>query len=587
MSFRSFLAIFAVLAAPVVIYAEDAPADAAQRLHALFDAEWNHQMEISPTWASQLGDRRWNDRWPDLSLAAQEREHAHDQQTVERLGQIPREALPPADQLNYDLFQRQYRLAVEGYRFGLRFIPIDQRSGIQTVDELADALRFETAQDYQDWNTRLQTFGSYMDQTIELLREGMRRGMVQPKVTMQRVPAQIEKQVVEKPEDSPFYKPFEKFPTGIAEADRQRLAAAGQAAIRDVILPAYRKFQKFFTTEYLPACLDKPGAWQWPDGDAAYAFLAREYTTTNLTPQEIHDLGLREVERISREMEKVKAQCGFAGSMPEFFQFLRTDPRFYCKRPSQVLEECTAITKRIDPQLEKLFRTLPKTPYHVQGIPDKIAPDTTAAYYRQPAADGSRGGTYFVNLYKPESRPRWEMMALTLHEAVPGHHLQIALAQEQGALPPFRRYGEYTAYVEGWALYAESLGDEMGLYDDPYSKFGQLTYEMWRAVRLVVDTGIHALHWDRNQSIAFFRDHAPKAEQDIVNEVDRYISWPGQALAYKIGQLKIRELRTRATQQLGPKFDVKEFHDVILLGGTMPLDLLEQRVDLWLKSHAS
>lgn len=560
-----------------------ASADEAQKLHALFDAEWEHTMETSPTWASQLGDRRWNDRWPDLSLSAFDREQAHNRGVVEKLATIQRDALPAADRINYDMFRLNYEQAVEEFRFGRHLIPLDQRSGIQTEDELGDALRFETGKDYEDWIARLRGFGAYMDQTIALMREGMRRGLVQPKVTMQRLPAQIEKQLVAAPEQSPFFKPFTQFASGIASTDRSRLAEAARSAISESVLPAFQRFQKFFTAEYFPACLDGVGAWQWPDGEAMYGFLARRFTTTRLTPREIHETGLREVARIRGEMEKVKGQAGFNGTLPEFFQMLRTDPRFYCADEKQLFTEYAATAKRIDPLLVKLFRTLPRLPYGVEAIPAKTAPDTTAAYYRPPAADGSRAGTYFVNTYKPESRPRWEMMALSLHESVPGHHLQIALAQEQGELPRFRQHADYTGYVEGWALYAESLGDELGLYDDPYSKFGQLTYEMWRAVRLVVDTGIHAFHWDRDQAIAYFRENAPKSEQDVVNEVDRYISWPGQALAYKIGELKIKELRARATKELGGEFDVKEFHDVILLGGAMPLSLLEQRMDEWLR----
>jgi len=559
-------------------------ADEGQKLHALFDAEWEHTMEHSPTWASQLGDRRWNDRWSDVSLAAIEREHARDQQVLTQLAKIDRAALSPADRLNYDMFRLNYEQSVEGFPFGRHLIALDQRSGIQTEDELASALRFETVKDYEDWIARLRGFGAHMDKTIALMREGVRRGIVQPKVTMQRVTAQIEKQIVAAPEQSPFFKPLQQFAASISAADRERLTAAGKAAVAESVLPAYARFKKFFADEYLPACLDGVGAWRLPEGDARYAFLARSFTTTKLTPKEIHEIGLAEVARIRGEMEKVKAQAGFTGTLAEFFTFLRTDPRFYCADEKQLLTEYLATAKRIDPLLVKLFRTLPRTPYGVEAIPAKIAPDTTAAYYRQPAADGSRAGTYFVNTYRPEGRPRWEMMALSLHESVPGHHLQIALAQEQGDLPHFRQHGEYTGYVEGWALYAESLGDELGLYDDPYSKFGQLTYEMWRAVRLVVDTGIHAFHWDRDKAIAFFRENAPKSEQDIVNEVDRYISWPGQALAYKLGELKIKELRARATKQLGDKFDVKEFHDIVLLGGALPLSLLEQRVDEWLRS---
>lgn len=573
-----------IAAVSLALLCSAAVADEAHDLHALFDAEWEHAMETSPTWASELGDRRWNDRWPDVSLAALERENAHDQQVLTQLAAIRREALPPEDQLNYDIFRLDHERQLESYRFGRHLIPLDQRNGIQTEDELGDALRFETVKDYEDWIARLRGFGGYMDQTIALMREGMRRGLVQPKVTMQRLPGQIEKQLVATPDQSPFYKPLQHFPPTLAEPERARLSAAAKEAISGSVLPAFARFQKFFSGEYLPACLDGIGAWRWPEGEATYAFLARNFTTTALTPKEIHEIGLREVERIRGEMEKVKAQAGFTGTLPEFFTFLRTDPRFYCADEKQLLLEYAATTKRIDPTLVKVFRTLPRVPYGVEPVPAKTAPDTSAAYYRPLAADGSRAGTFFVNTYLPGTRPRWEMMTLSLHEAVPGHHFQIALAQEQGALPHFRQHAHYTAYVEGWGLYAESLGDELGLYDDPYSKFGQLTFEMWRAVRLVVDTGIHAFHWDRDKAIAFFRDNTPRSEQDIVNEVDRYISWPGQALAYKVGQLKIKELRAHATQELGVAFDVKEFHDVILLGGAMPLSLLEQRVGAWIES---
>ncbi len=553
------------------------------RLHALFDAEWEHTMRSSPTWASHLGDRRYNDRWPDMSLAAIEGEHQHDREVLKRLTAIDRAKLPEADRLNFDLFKVSTERGIEGHKFARHFIPLTQRGGIQTQDELADALRFETVKDYEDWMVRLRSLPKLVEQTTMLMREGIRRKLVQPKVTMQRVPAQIGKQVVAEPEQSPFYKPFKQFAAGISDAERKRLAAAAQTVIRDGVVPAYRRFGEFFTKEYLPACYDGVGAWRRPDGAEFYAFVAGEFTTTELTPQEIHDIGQSEVKRIRAEMERVKELAGFKGTLAEFFTFLRTDKQFYCETPQRLFIEYAATSKRIDPLLVKLFRTLPRTPYGLEKIPDKIAPDTTTAYYRQPAADGSRAGSYFVNLYKPETRPRWEMIALSLHEAVPGHHFQIALSQEQGELPNFRRHAHYTAFIEGWALYAESLGDELGLYDDPYAKMGQLTYEMWRAVRLVVDTGIHAFKWDRDRAIQFFRENAPKPDQDIINEVDRYISWPGQALAYKIGELKIKELRARAQRELVGKFDVKEFHDVVLLAGAVPLNILEQRVEEWLR----
>lgn len=557
--------------------------DESPRLHALFDREWDWAMEQSPTWASGLGDRRWNDRWADMSPGAQKARVDHRRQILRDLDGIDRTRLPPADQLNYDLFHRRYEDEIREFELGWDFLPLNQRGGIQTENELADQLRFETVRDYEDYIARLQSFGPYTDQTIELMREGIRRGIVHPKIIMQRVPGQIDKQIVEDATASGFYKPLKRFPASFSEPDRQRLSQAAAEAIRTQVVPAYRRFRAFFNEEYLPACLDGVGCWRLPNGDEMYTFFVRRHTTTTLTPDQIHQLGLTEVARIGAEMNKVMAQVGFKGTAEEFFTFLRTDPRFFYPTGAELLAATREMCKRIDPQLVKLFKTIPRMPYGVEPIPDAIAPDTTTAYYNGPAADGSRAGTYYVNLYRPETRPKWEMMALSLHEAVPGHHFQISRAMELGEIPKFRRHAGYTAYVEGWGLYSEALGDEIGLYDDPYSKFGQLTYEMWRAVRLVVDTGIHYKRWTREQAIEYFKSNAPKSELDITNEIDRYIAWPGQALAYKIGELKIKQLRAKATEELSEKFDVKEFHDVILGSGAVPLDTLERIVDEWIE----
>jgi len=560
------------------------PNTAGERLHAIFRAEWEWALEQSPTWASYLGDLRYNDRWPDVSLAAIEKRHAHRQEVLKQLDTIDREALSEADRINYRLFRREYELKVEEYPYGWHLLPLTQRDGIQDASSLADSLRFDRVGDYEDWLARLRALSRYMDQTIALMREAVEARMVHPKVVMRRVPAQIERQIVDDPAQSLFFKPFRTFPEGIEPGDRKRLVEAAKRAITEDVVPAYRRMLEFFRQEYLPACFDEVGIWQMPRGGELYALKAREFTTTDLTPREIHEIGLKEVERIRGEMDKVLRQIEWQGTFQEFLEHLRTDPKFYYTDPDDLLREYRAVAKTIDPELVKLFRRLPRMPYGVEPIPMHLAPDTTTAYYRRPAADGSRAGTYFVNLYKPETRPKYEIEVLTTHEAVPGHHLQIALAMELEDLPEFRRYSGYTAYVEGWALYSEGLGEELGLYQDPYSKFGQLTYEMWRAARLVVDTGIHCFRWSRQEAIDYLLANTAKTKLDVENEVDRYVTWPGQALAYKIGELKIRELRARAAKELGDKFDIRAFHDVVLSSGAVTLDVLESNVDAWIKA---
>jgi prolyl oligopeptidase len=558
---------------------------AGEKLHALFRAEWEWSLENSPTWASQLGDLRYNDRWPDVSLSAMEERNAHRREVLAQLDRIDRDALSEADTINYRLFRREYELRVEAHPYRWHLLPLTQLNGIQDASSLADALSFRTTRDYEDWIARLRAFPVYMDQTIALMREGIKSRMVHPKVAMQRVPPQIERQIVEDPAESLFFKPFGTFAESIEPRERKQLAEKAQQAIRTEVVPAYRRMLEFFNEEYLPACFDEVGIWQMPRGNELYALQARQFTTTRLTPEAIHEIGLKEVKRIRGEMDKVLRQVKWKGTFHEFLEHLRTDPKFYYQDGEDLLRACRAVCKQIDPGLVKLFRTLPRVPYGVEPIPMHLAPDTTAAYYRSPSADGSRAGTYFVNLYQPESRPKYEIEVLSAHEAVPGHHLQIALAMELDDLPEFRRYGGYTAYVEGWALYSEGLGEEIGLYQDPYSKFGQLTYEMWRAVRLVVDTGIHHFRWTRQQAIDYFLENTAKTQLDVENEVDRYITWPGQALSYKIGELKIRQLRARAEHELGAKFDVRDFHDAVLASGAVTLDVLESNVEAWIAAR--
>jgi uncharacterized protein (DUF885 family) len=379
----------------------------------------------------------------------------------------------------------------------------------------------------------------------------------------------------------------EEVPPEISEADRTRLIEGAKQIYMSGILPALQKLHDYVTLTYLPACRESIAATALPNGAAAYAFHVRWQTTTNLTPQQIHEIGLAEVKRIRAEMDKVIASTGFRGSFHDFTEFLRTDPSFYYDKPDDLVNGYRIIAKKIDPELAHLFGELPRLPYGVCVIPEFKAPSQTTAYYQPGAPRAGRPGCYFVNTYNLHARPKWEMEALTLHEAVPGHHLQISLAQELENVPEFRKHVGYSAFVEGWALYSESLGEDAGLYKDPYSKFGQLSYEMWRAVRLVVDTGMHSMGWTRDQAIQFFKDNTGKTDQDITVEVDRYIVWPGQALAYKIGQLKIRELRTEAEKKLGAKFDVRKFHDAVLENGALPLNVLETRIKQWMNEQAT
>ncbi|MCS6947528.1 MAG: DUF885 domain-containing protein, partial [Steroidobacteraceae bacterium] len=433
------------------------------------------------------------------------------------------------------------------------------------------------------WIARLNGIGTHVDQHIELLTVGARERRTQPRVIMERIVPQLKLQLVERPEDSPFFAPFKRMPESIPAAERAALIRDGSAAIRAVVVPAYRKLYRHFVEEYLPRTRTTVGIYDTPQGREYYRERIAYHTTLeDLTAEEIHAIGLREVERIRGEMLAIKDKVGFAGSLTDFFVHLRTDPQFYYRTPEQLLTAYEAVSKRLDPNLVRLFGVLPRTPYGVRAIPASSAPNTTTAYYQPPAVDGTRPGYYYVNLYRPEVRPKYEIEVLSIHEAVPGHHLQIALAYEQAALPKFRRNAGYTAYVEGWALYAESLGEALGMYQDPYSKFGQLTYDMWRAVRLVVDTGMHALGWSRERAIEFFKNNAAKTEADIVNEIDRYIAWPGQALAYKIGELRIRSLRAEAERALGPRFDIRRFHDRLLATGALPLTLVEANIRRWI-----
>jgi prolyl oligopeptidase len=552
---------------------------------ALLADHWEWQMRENPVRASRMGDRRFNDQWTDMSLDAIGRRQGEQQEFLRRLRFIDSSKLTETDQLNYDLFRRSLENSIDGHQFKNYLMPMSQRGGVQSLESTAETLRLANVQDYEDWLARMAQIETVIEQTMSRMEEGRESGYMPPKILMERIPAQIAMQLVEDPEQSPFFKSFAAMPDSIVDADRERLQQLAKDLIDESVVPGYREFASYFNNVYLPASRDTIGASSLPDGEAFYEYRTRLYTTTQMTPDEIHRLGLNEVKRIRDEMQLVIDELEFEGSFDDFLTFLRTDPQFYYDTPEELFEGYLAISKRIDPELVKVFGKLPRMPYGLRPIPDNIAPDTTTAYYNRPAADGSRPGYYYVNLYRPEVRPKYEMEVLSIHEAVPGHHLQISLQMELEEMPNFRKYSGFTAFTEGWGLYSESLGYEMGFYKDPYSKFGALTYDMWRAVRLVVDTGMHFKGWTRQQAIDFFKDNAAKTEADIINEIDRYISWPGQALAYKIGQLKMLELRRKAEQALGNDFDIKAFHDALLGGGALPMEILETRMNRWLSEQ--
>ncbi|HYW08915.1 MAG TPA: DUF885 domain-containing protein, partial [Longimicrobium sp.] len=500
-----------------------------------------------------------------------------------RLRAIPRDSLNGRDRRNYDIFLRSASEAIEDAGFDAHLIPITNREGFHTFfPELPSRVPLATVRDYQDYIARLRGFRAYAGQHIELMREGIRVGMVLPRISVDSVPGTLTPHIVDDPAKSLLHRPFERFPESVPDSARARLAAAGRDAIAASVVPGYRDFLQFMQREYIPAARSSIGASALPNGRAYYRARVRAYTTLDLTPEQVHRTGLAEVARIRAAMDSVIRATGFGGDFAAFVGFLRSEPRFYAASPEQLMERTSLVLKRMDGELPRLFGRLPRLPYGIKPIPDFIAPRTTTAYYSSGAPDGSRAGTYFVNTFDLRSRPLYEVESLSLHEAVPGHHLQIALAQEQQGVPNFRRVLGITAFVEGWALYAESLGSEVGFYTDPYSYFGHLTYDAWRACRLVVDTGIHELGWTRQRAIDYMAANTGLSLRNIENEVDRYIAWPGQALAYKTGQLKIRELRTEAERALGPRFDVRAFHDVVLGSGAVPLDVLDANVREWI-----
>ena len=550
-------------------------------LNQVIESHWQWVLEQYPERRLEYGDRSGNSLWTDRSPAAFRQRYEGEGRFVSQLEQIEPATLSSDGRINRAMLLRELRVNRSEYEDGLHLIALDMRSGPQHWHSMVEYLPMETEQDHLDWLTRLRNLPEQLAQYQALLTEGLDKGRTQAQIVMSRVPSQIQSLLEGDASDSPFFRAFTALPEHLGAVQRETLREEARQVIDEYINPAFDELMTFLVEHYLPAAR-APGIGSLPGGKQIYARLARHFTTTNMTPDEIHEIGLNEVARIRGEMEAVIEEVGFEGDIAAFNTFLRTDPQFYYDSPEALLEGYQAVSKRLDPGLVKLFRKLPRAPYGVRPIPDEQAPDTTTAYYMRPAVDGSRPGWYYVNLYQPEVRPKFEMEVLSVHESVPGHHLQIALAQELTGLPEFRRNGGFTAFIEGWGLYSERLGYDMGLYTDPYSRYGQLVYDMWRAVRLVVDTGMHYFEWDRQRAIDYFLANAAKTEADIVNEIDRYIGWPGQALAYKIGQLKMLEFRSKAEAALGNRFDIRAFHDEMLGAGALPLDILEERMDAWL-----
>ncbi|HEX4953022.1 MAG TPA: DUF885 domain-containing protein [Thermoanaerobaculia bacterium] len=557
-----------------------------ERLAKFFDLYWAASLREAPDFASYVGYAGVEDRLPDLSPEAM----AHSRRLLglelAALNSIDRSRLTPAEQLSYDLVRRRFERAIEAEPFPGEYLLVSRMGNSLTQAlGLLEYMPTRTAADYENMLTRLRGFPRLVEQGIALLEEGVKRGITPPRVTLEGVAAQVLAPLADDPLDSPTLEPFQRIPETVPPAERERLRAAAKEVFRQQVAPALHRLHDYLADRYVPRARESISVSALPDGQAYYAYLLRSATTTDLTPEQIHQLGLSEVARIRKEMDQVVAATGFAGTFRQFLDHLRTDPRFFHDRPEDMVAAYRDIVKRIDPELPKLFGRLPRLPYGVKAMGDdaKLAP---SALYQNGSLAAGRPGWLLVNTFDLKARPKWGMESLAAHEAVPGHHLQYALVEELGELPEWRRWDVYPVFSEGWGLYAESLGAELGLYRDPYSKFGQLNNEMWRAIRLVVDTGLHAKGWSRQQAIDYCRAHSAKTEREIANEVDRYIAHPGGAACYKLGELKIRELRRWAEKQLGAAFDVRACHDRVLGSGQLPLDLLEKSIEAWVAALA-
>ena len=553
------------------------------RFETYLNEDWEIYLNENPLFASYVGDKRFNDKIKSNSIDVFNDSKKSDTSSLNKLRQINQSILSDENKLNYKLKEFDLLNNIESKEFPIYFLRLNQRGGIQSFYETGNRLVYTSKKDYLDWLSRLEQFSQNINTSLEINKKGLANKITQPKLVTEAVIAQISAILESDIENNPYMKVFLEADENILSSnEKNSLIEKAKELIVNKINPAYKQLNDFLIKEYLPQSRNSIGISGVPGGKEYYEYLTRYFTTTNLTPDEIHDLGLKEIKRIRSEMEDIIKKVEWEGDFDSFLNYLRTSPRFYYDNPEDLFNAYLIMSKTIDPLLPKIFKTFPRAPYGVIPIPDESAPFTTTAYYNSPSP--GRPGYFYANLYKPESRPKYEIPVLTVHEAVPGHHFQISIAQELENVPIFRKYMGITAFIEGWGLYSEELGDHIGLYEDPYDKFGQLTYDMWRAIRLVVDTGMHYKDWSREDAIKLFVDNSAKSLLDIENEVDRYIAWPGQALAYKIGQLKILELRNKAQSMLGDLYDIKDFHHEVLKRGSLPLDLLEFYIDEWIES---
>jgi uncharacterized protein (DUF885 family) len=547
---------------------------------ALLADEWQNRMIIDPLYATQMGVRDYDDRLPQVTPADFQRRNHQYQDYARRLAAINRTALSVPNRVSYDVFDFEihHRLALSAYETWR--IPLTSDEGFHIeVMRMAVGVVMNTPKDYENYIARLHAIPAYFAQQQANMREGIKAGFTLPSAIMPGIIKVLDGQQYQSPDQTPFFEPFTRMPSTMDAARRTQLTGAGRAAIQSDVIPAYQRLHKFFTEEYLPAARQSVGASDLPQGRAYYEALVKFYTNLEVTPEQVHELGVKEVARIRAEMDAIMRQTGFQGDFPAFLQFLRTDPQFYARTPDELLKDASFIAKQIDGLLPGYFGKLPRMPYSVQPVPAELAPNYTGGRYSPAPIGGRTGGEFWVNTYDLPKRPLYSLTSLALHEAVPGHHLQISLGRELTDVPPFRLDFYSHAFGEGWGLYSEKLGEEMGLYKTPYDHFGRLSYEMWRACRLVVDTGMHALGWSRERALKYLADNTALSNQEVRTETDRYIANPGQALAYKMGELKLWELRAKAQHALGERFEVREFHDAVMANGSIPLPVLERQID--------